>query len=785
MTRFFKRRIAKIRLVLAAVGVMAAATQVWAQSGQAGLPGGYLITDRWRQVYSQYSGVTNPAFVNEENYMSLRFLFSNTLEIFYSHEAGFSMPLGLYDAAGVSWIMQGTSKYEATKDDGTPTGQNISDQGHFIALTYANNVWKGLTVGGNLNIIAQNVYEVDNSSPNNEVINSMRFGFGVDIGLTYKLLRHQLLGNHIVGLSTNNLFNMILDTEEKYATAVRLSWLADYWERRIYSGVDFILKDLLAAEEDWKSADGDASEVNKNMPYEITLKLGTNILRIFKLYGLVGINNEGMEYIGAAFGMNVPGFFNGRDFEIMTQFLSITNGESDANASHLTFYARTELGKHREELYARKMARRGTLGPNNLYNKALELYYKGEYYTAYWIFSQIAVEYPDFFRNDMVSYYQGACIEGMDMRQSAIAAFKRTKEEHSRSVVVPMADLGLMRVFYRSGDSSAVQSQFDELNALGVPDSIKYHAYYIMGQTKIQTGDYQEARQMFTMIPENHPDYVFAYHAAAVANAMADNLQGAIADLEFVIQIKPKNKAQEEAINRSYVFLGFLYYENLTEEGALAKAVTALRKVPKNSYYYQDALLGLGWTALKARQWPDCMNAGAELAKTATDPVLQSEGNLLQAYAQAMQKNYSQAVNLLEEASKRLASYTGPNESERADNRSEYESVRGEYENMGVRIDELGQARQSSVVQTSIDSLQSLQSKSKTTIDQHFKFEDEFKRKSFFSRNREQVKEDIDFAMARFARYAGSAGAIKKSGGGGGSGAIDDEIEKLKRELGK
>jgi tetratricopeptide (TPR) repeat protein len=341
-----------------------------------------------------------------------------------------------------------------------------------------------------------------------------------------------------------------------------------------------------------------------------------------------------------------------------------------------------------------------------------------------------------------------------------------------------------MRVFYRSGDFSAVQSQFDELNALGVPDSIKYHAYYIMGQTNIQRGDYQAARQMFTMIPENHPDYVFAYHAAAVANAMADNLQGAIADLEFVIQIKPKNKAQEEAINRSYVFLGFLYYEELsTTEGALARAVTALRKVPKNSYYYQDALLGLGWTALKARQWPDCMNAGKELANTATDPVLQSEGSLLQAYAQAMQKNYSQAVSLLEEASKKLASYTGPSESDLAANRNEYENTRGEYENMGVRIDELGQARQSSVVQTSIDSLQSPQSKSKAAIDQHFKFEDEFKRKSFFSRNREQVKEDIDFAMARFARYAGSSGsrdAIKKSGG---SGAIDDEIEKLKREL--
>jgi len=776
MMRFFKRGIANIKLALAAVGVAALAAQVCAQTG--GLPGGHLITDRWRYVYSMYSGVTNPAFVNEENYMAVRFLFANTLELFNTQEAGFTMPLGLYDAAGISWIMDGTSKYAATDSEGNPLDQSIVDQEHFIALTYARNVWAGLTVGGNINILAQNIADIP---AEDKVGNAMRYGFGVDVGLTYKVLRHQLLGNHILGLSTNNIFNMILDTDEKYAAALRFSLLSDFWERRVYLGVDFVLKDILAGETDW------TPEAIKGMPWENTYKVGANILRIFKLYMLFGLNNEGMDHYGFAFGANMPGFFNGRDIEGMMQFVSIANPSNDAqaNANHITFYARTELGKHREEVYARMMARRGTLGPNSLYNQALELYYKGEYYRAYWIFSQIAVEYPDFFRNDMVSYYQGACIEGMDMRQSAVMAFKRTKEEHSRSVAVPMADLGLMRVFYRSGDFAAVQSQFDALNELGVPDSIKYHAYYIMGQTNIQRGDYQGARQLFTMIPENHPDYVFAYHAAAVSNAMADNMQGAIADLEFVIQIKPKNKAQEEAINRSYVFLGFLYYEDLSTEGALARAVTALRKVPKNSYYYQDALLGLGWTGLKARQWGDCLSAGAELAKTSTDPVLQSEGNLLQAYAQAMQKNYAPAVSLLEEAGKRLESYSGPSESDLASNRNEYESTRSEYETMGVRLDELGQARQSSVVQTSIDSLQSPQSKGKASIDQHMKYEDEYKRKAFFSRNMETVKEDIGFAMAKFARYARSSGArdaIKKSGSGG---AIDDEIEKLKKELEK
>ncbi|MDR0331828.1 MAG: hypothetical protein LBH93_09005, partial [Chitinispirillales bacterium] len=331
MIRLFNRRIAKIRLALAAASVMAAASHVWAQ----GLPGEYLITDRWRHVYSMYSGVTNPAYVNEENYMALRFLFANTLEEFNTHEAGFNMPLGLYDAAGVSWLMHGVNPFDETDDGGATTGKKIRDQGHFIALSYARNVWAGLTVGGNLNIILQNISDFTGGA-GSETENATRFGFGVDVGLTWKVIRHQLLGNHILGLSTNNFVNMIMDTDEKYAAALRFSLLSDFWERRIYYGADFVLKDFLAGEGDFKPGNV------KDMPWDFTQKIGANILRIFKLYVLMGFDPSGIGHYGFAFGANMPGFFNGRDIEGMMQFVSIANG-SGGEASHITFYARTEL----------------------------------------------------------------------------------------------------------------------------------------------------------------------------------------------------------------------------------------------------------------------------------------------------------------------------------------------------------------------------------------------------------------------------------------------------------
>ena len=307
-----------------------------------GLPGEYLITDRWRHVYSMYSGVTNPAYVNEENYISLRFAFANTLESFYMHEAGFAMPLGPYDAVGVAWIMSSATSYNFTDADGNEIGGTIADQAHFVALTYARNEWDRLTVGGNLNIIAQNIANVDGE----RIGNAMRSGFGVDIGLTWKLLRHQTLGNHILGLSTNNIFNKIMDTDEKYAAAVRLSLLSA-WEKRIYYGANFVLKDIFSSESNFSTENNRGG--NRNKPWEFSQKLGFDVYNIFKFYALLGFSSVdgGRDYYGFAFGANMANFFNGRDIEGMMQFVSI---EGSAEASHISFYARTEFGKHKPVL---------------------------------------------------------------------------------------------------------------------------------------------------------------------------------------------------------------------------------------------------------------------------------------------------------------------------------------------------------------------------------------------------------------------------------------------------
>jgi outer membrane protein assembly factor BamD (BamD/ComL family) len=245
------------------------------------------------------------------------------------------------------------------------------------------------------------------------------------------------------------------------------------------------------------------------------------------------------------------------------------------------------------------------------------------------------------------------------MREMAIKNYENTKKEFPLSTAVPHADLGLMRVYYRNGDFSNVTNQFIELSKPNVPDSLRFHGAYLMGQTHLQTNDLQKAIQVLSIVPEEHPDYIFAQHAIAIARARLDSdMSEIVMALENCVGAKAETPAQKEVVNRSYLFLGYIFYE----ENTLSKAVVALRMVPTSSYYAEDALLGQGWTALKARQWTDCISTGQLLSKTSQKGILQCEGMLIQAYGHLLQKQYAQSLALLKTASEKIRTLSTPSE---------------------------------------------------------------------------------------------------------------------------
>ncbi|MBN1578630.1 MAG: tetratricopeptide repeat protein [Chitinispirillaceae bacterium] len=739
-------------------------------SSAAGLPEEYLVTQRWRTLFSASSPLTNPSFINEENYLSLRGVYTSILNEFITFEAGGVYPIGLYQSVGLTVAGQGLRESYVPTDIyfDTIAGGEVTDNTYYIMGTYAYNLWSGLTLGANINLLLNSFY------------NQTSVGISPDLGLTLRLLQHPLIGTHQLGVALQNAIYLgVTKGASNLPRVARFSLNSNYLERQIVSTFDFSIRDIGVAGSNF--IEGKPAQIEWNLDG----KIGGWILRIIDVYGLFGITEEAFSYLGLAGGVNIPMINNGRDISFLVQYLYMAQVKDKTPGSFISMYVRGEIGKHREEIYARKMARLANLEPNELYIKACELYAQGNYWDAFFIFSRLFVEYPEFFKNDWVSFFLGSCQEMMDMRLTAEEAYNKTKELYPRSAAVPFSDLGLMRVYYRDANFGAVETQFNELNKLGVPDSIKYHGYYYMGETEMKKGSFSKAKQLFDLIPETHPDYVFAQHSAAICDASTDNIEGALSSLENCIQAQVTTDAQMEMVNRSYVFIGYIFYEELTkQEGPLAKAVTALRMVPKTSYFYTDALLGLGWTALKARQWTDCKNAGQELAATSDNPVMKAEGGLLQAYAFMMEKNYNQAATLLAAASKELETFQAPSQAELMSRQDESNALRGKYTDVARKAYDLGTSRQSDIVIKQIDSLHTHQKDFKTEIDEFLKYVDRFERVTFFSRNYESIKEDVDYALAKSQKLGGQVKETQQIEKFQKQDTkLDSELEQLKKQL--
>lgn len=141
MTRIFTPTYRAFIVAMLAMNVISSFT-VFAD----GLPGEAMVTQRWRALFSDCSPLSNPAFINEANYISGRLAWTNTLGEFNMLETGVTIPIGLYQAAGFTWLLQSSQPYPATTVDASgnivqESGSMISDQENLFMFSYANNVW--------------------------------------------------------------------------------------------------------------------------------------------------------------------------------------------------------------------------------------------------------------------------------------------------------------------------------------------------------------------------------------------------------------------------------------------------------------------------------------------------------------------------------------------------------------------------------------------------------------------------------------------------------------------
>jgi tetratricopeptide (TPR) repeat protein len=730
-----------------------------------GLPGEYLLSDKWRQAFSYCSPIDNPSLMMEEPYLTVRgvlgFSSGNSSGLW---ELGAVMPLNIYNTAAITLLGEsgGIVNGASFVGDSLVASGSSSNNNLFFVSSYAFNPYGKFSLGVNINI----AYQGNFGDP--------LWGFGADFGGSYRLLNHPDFGNHLVGMTYRNLLSPQMSKSEKmpYSSQLKAQYQALLFQKKLQLEYQFIITDFASRKEFF-------TEGNKKLDWDMALQVGIAPLPYMKVMTFTDINQwTHLGSFGFLIGFDLPYLNNGKELAVMYQYRQ--NLRTDIMGIN-SLYGKVQFGPHREETYARHMAKLGQFALSNLYSEAMVYYSTGNYWEAYFSFSQLRVENPDFFKNDAVLFFMASCLENLDMRLAAIDMYNEIKLLFEKSPFAAQADLGLMRINYREGKLDFVENQYNQFVKNKIPDSLMMQAAYYMGETELIRGNYRKSFDFLSAVHDTHPAFVFAQHTLASVEVFLGGEKESIRQhlLNVVDAENIHSKAQREVVNRSLILLGYIYYD----EDLLSKAVTALRLIPDMSYFFEDAQLGLGWSAIKARQWQDCIFVGEKLLATSNKLVIRCEAQLMQAYGYLQQKNYHKAESLLSDALTVIDSYEDTTADASLKLAIQYDRNRIIYDSLATEVVKNAKLDSWQIIKENLEKLHSEQIVIKNHIDSSLKAADDFKRTRFFERSMVQLKDDLEYALATVQKIVAKEQfdiEFKEN-----EKSINNEIKKLKKKMEK
>src|SRR5512133_841270 len=120
-----------------------------------GLPGEYLLTDKWRNLSQMSSGLTNPALLTEKNYPALSAVVSlapDAVSRLWNSEI--IVPVGLYHTIGVGVTAENGHPVQNYSPDFiyapvSTDGEALKNDNYAIVLSYASNAAGRFSYGVN------------------------------------------------------------------------------------------------------------------------------------------------------------------------------------------------------------------------------------------------------------------------------------------------------------------------------------------------------------------------------------------------------------------------------------------------------------------------------------------------------------------------------------------------------------------------------------------------------------------------------------------------------------
>lgn len=630
-------------------------------AGNGGYDAPYFQADFTQDLTEWSSPLVNPSLMYRVNQMHFnlisfyRWAFFDENPLGYQHVSAL-IPLRRNHTVGLTVLGGGAFIEKADINAyGTITpGENVRFQDVWFIGNYSYRLLPELVLGTNVKWRLQNQFGKFNA----------RSIPGIDLGVYYNPIDHYRFGDVGISLCIQDLLPAQTRWEDsdypevtvnRFRLGVRYALFND---NLIIAGeylIDNLLGELFKSWEDYKEMYKADANVDEAGLIKIAHRGGFHVKYLFipSIWFKAGWTNNNIPYLGFNYNFMfpLPEMINYVNFDAHLGYSFIENLLKDSNNRDergftIAGKVSVDFGKTREQQESQRLYNKLILAPMDAYNEAMRLYLAGKYWEAGFAFGKVLSLFPNFHLNDKATWYMGNCYRFLYMNDIAREVYKNALEEYTTSETRSKYLYGLQALDYREEKyDDALKNHAFIINLYGESD-IRPDADYLAGEIHFQRKNYNVAEQILSGILPGDPHYLYAQYTLAVINIENDKEQAAVQNLTYIINDTTQEASDQLLQDAANTKLGHLYYEMGDQ---LRLAVEAYQRVPLESPYADEALLGTAWAWIKVNQPNVALTTIDKLLSHQSESPLVPESYLVKGYALMLLRRNAEAVNALEQ----------------------------------------------------------------------------------------------------------------------------------------
>lgn len=508
---------------------------------------------------------------------------------------------------------------EARNRLGNPLGVTIGEMKTQMYLSYAHKLRDDFYIGVNGKFLYKTFSKINE---NNLLEPIVGMGAGLDVGLTYSPITQMA-----IGLSFINLPFIAFGAEElkdtypiNFKTGIDYLMLND----KLLMGLDADIIDLITGDSQFNNGANSTLNIHYDLEYFVR--------RWFSL--LTSLDADEMSFGLSYLGHDLLNFKE----QMTLRYKAGYNYSFGEFTNQLGLVI--EWGETRQEIEARRLAGIRQMAPINAFDEAMRLYRKKQYWQASYAFGQVASLYPEFKRIDETHFYIAESFMKMGFEDAAEYGYRRLVNEYPEFKKKDECTYRLQNIYYRRGDYDKVLEFYRKI-AQEYPESpIFSDASYLAGQVYYRRGDVVDAIDYYKAVLPQNESYRYAQYALALCFLNIGDSDESIAYFKKVISTPATTELDRVIVERTFRTLGHLYFEVYDYENAIKQ----YKQVVSTSKFYDDALVGYGWSLVNQQKYKEAITVLNRLIKEVNTSSFVNEAHLVKGYCYTLLREYGKAI---------------------------------------------------------------------------------------------------------------------------------------------